>query len=357
MDMLQISDYVKQQFDILRPKVPECNLSVFNESKKHYLEMIEGLNENEEPEKIHDISKVQNIEQYFRDAMMIETCILNTPLPIYNNKVRVVNGITYHNFMIFESPTGTGKSSQIPVYLYCSPFFYQTNVIVIESNKIAAKTLASKVKQDMKGVLNVASCTNEEFLNWRQDSPTLVYFDGFTFLSYLLQEMSAEVPLKRSKVVFIDDIHESNAEIEVILEFLLKLIATKRPDLRIVFCSASFNGTQLETYLSNFIKNIDPKQIKSSHIEDKLYLKTVKIKADEQNYEVKEFYVVDSDRTLKDIYRVLERIFLNEICKKVLVFVSCDSDAYELKSLIKSMTGDVKVYVLTENSEKIKSKS
>ena len=357
MDVLEISGLIKHWFDLLRPEVPECNLSVFNESQKYYLNMIESFNEGEEPEKILDISNVENIEKFFRDALMIEAYIIQTLLPIYNNKIKVVNGITYHNFMIFDSPTGTGKSSQIPLYLFCSPFFCQTNVLVIESNKIAAKSLASKVKQDMKGVINVLSCTNEEFLNCRQESPSLIYFDGFSFLSWLLEEMSLDVPLKRSKVVFIDDIHESCAEIEVILEFLLKLVATKRPDLRIVFCSASFNDHQLESYLNSFIVKFDPKLRNSSYIEEKLYMKTVKIKVDEQNYEVKEFFVVDSDRTLKDICRMIERIFLDEICKKILVFVSCDSDTHELKSLIKKMTEDIKVYVLTENSENFKSKN
>jgi len=145
--------------------------------------------------------------------------------------------------------TGSGKSTQIPQYLFengwCDEGF---TVCCTQPRRIAAQTLALRVSQEVGTHLGQAVGYTVRFDDKTGPETCIKYCtDGM-----LLREASLSDPLlSRYSVIMIDEAHELNYNTEILLG-VLKKIRRKRKDLRIIVCSATIDA---KSFLDFFIPN------------------------------------------------------------------------------------------------------
>ena len=146
----------------------------------------------------------------------------------------------------------SGKSTQIPQYLYqygwCDNTF---QLVCTQPRRIAAQTLASRVSKEIsQGELGRTVGYTVRFDDRTTSTTKIAYVtDGI-----LLREATLSDPLlSRYSVIMVDEAHERNLNSDALLG-LLKKIRQKRPELRIVVCSATIDA---EAFLDFFVSKED----------------------------------------------------------------------------------------------------
>lgn len=147
--------------------------------------------------------------------------------------------------IVIVGETGCGKSTQLPQYLYengwCDEGF---QVVCTQPRRIAAQTLAQRVTKET-GELKVGGTVgySVRFDQQISDATAIIYMtDGM-----LLREAQLQDPLLgRYSVVIVDEAHTRSNDV---LLGILKKIRRKRPELRIIVCSATIDA---EAFLDFF---------------------------------------------------------------------------------------------------------
>ncbi len=169
-------------------------------------------------------------------------------LPIYKHKKQILYAIQNFGVVVIVGETACGKSTQIPQYLWengwCENGF---EVACTQPRRIAAQTLAQRVSQEV-GDTRVGMTVGYSVRFDHQTSSTtaiLYMTDGM-----LLREATLQDPLlSRYSVIMVDEAHERNLNSDALLG-LLKKVRRKRPDLRVIVCSATIDA---EAFLDFFV--------------------------------------------------------------------------------------------------------
>lgn len=169
-------------------------------------------------------------------------------LPIYKHKKQILYAMEHFGVVVIVGETASGKSTQIPQYLWengwCDHGF---QAVCTQPRRIAAQTLAQRVTKEM-GEARVGTTVgySVRFDHQSSASTAIIYMtDGM-----LLREATLQDPLlSRYSVVMVDEAHERNLNSDALMG-LLKKIRRKRPDLRIVVCSATIDA---EDFLDFFV--------------------------------------------------------------------------------------------------------
>jgi ATP-dependent RNA helicase DDX35 len=169
-------------------------------------------------------------------------------LPIHKHKRQILYSVERFGVVVIVGETACGKSTQIPHYLmsngWCDNGF---QIVCTQPRRIAAQTLASRVAKEA-GDFDVGGPVGYtvRFDNRTSENTKIVYVtDGI-----LLREATLSDPLlSRYSVVMIDEAHERNVNSDALLG-LLKKIRRKRPELRVVVCSATIDA---EAFLDFFV--------------------------------------------------------------------------------------------------------
>jgi len=169
-------------------------------------------------------------------------------LPIHKHKRQILYSVERFGVVVIVGETACGKSTQIPHYLmsngWCDNGF---QIVCTQPRRIAAQTLASRVAKEA-GDFDVGGTVGYtvRFDNRTSENTKIVYVtDGI-----LLREATLSDPLlSRYSVVMVDEAHERNVNSDALLG-LLKKIRRKRPELRVVVCSATIDA---EAFLDFFV--------------------------------------------------------------------------------------------------------
>jgi HrpA-like helicases len=168
-------------------------------------------------------------------------------LPIAKHRTQLLYAMEYYSVVVLVGETGSGKSTQIPQYLFengwCDQGFA---VCCTQPRRIAAQTLAQRVSQEMGTELGRTVGYSIRF-DVRTSPETAIKYctDGM-----LLRETTLIDPLlSRYSVIIIDEAHELNCNTEILLG-VIKKIRKKRKDLRVIVCSATIDA---EAFLDFFI--------------------------------------------------------------------------------------------------------
>lgn len=169
-------------------------------------------------------------------------------LPIHKHKRQILYSVERFGVVVIVGETACGKSTQIPHYLmsngWCDNGF---QIVCTQPRRIAAQTLAARVAKEVgQGDLGATVGYTVRFDDRTSETTKIIYVtDGI-----LLREATLSDPLlSRYSVVMVDEAHERNLNSDALLG-LLKKIRRKRPDLRIVVCSATIDA---EAFLDFFV--------------------------------------------------------------------------------------------------------
>ncbi len=167
-------------------------------------------------------------------------------LPVYEQKQKILDCMEKNKVVIVESPTGSGKTTQIPVILYEAGYATNGMIAVTQPRRIAALSVSEFISKQMNtpypGLVGY-KMRFEDVTN--QDTRIKIMTDGI-----LLQEMKLDPWLSKYSVVMVDEAHERSLNIDFILG-LLKRVLQERSDFHVIVSSATMNTQAFSQYFDN----------------------------------------------------------------------------------------------------------
>ncbi|PSN61947.1 P-loop containing nucleoside triphosphate hydrolase protein [Corynespora cassiicola Philippines] len=159
-------------------------------------------------------------------------------LPIAQLRQALLYTIETYPVTIIVGETGSGKTTQIPQFLYQGGWNNDgTQIAITQPRRIAATSVATRVAEEMGCELGQEVGYSIRFEDFTTSKTKIKFLtDGL-----LLREMLVDPMLSRYSVIMVDEAHERSLSSDMLLS-VLKKVLKKRPDLRIVISSATLNA-------------------------------------------------------------------------------------------------------------------
>lgn len=166
-------------------------------------------------------------------------------LPVYRNKEEILKGLRENQAIIVESPTGSGKTTQIPLILLEAGYAVDKMIGITQPRRIAALSVCDFIKKQLNLDNNFCSYKMRFYDTTDLNTRIKIMTDGI-----LLQELKHDPDLQDYSVIMVDEAHERSLNIDFILG-LLKNLMKKRPDLKIIISSATINVKSFSRFLND----------------------------------------------------------------------------------------------------------
>ncbi|XP_054715180.1 probable ATP-dependent RNA helicase DHX37 [Uloborus diversus] len=186
-------------------------------------------------------------------------------LPIFYEEQSIIEAIKEHPVVVIHGETGSGKTTQVPQFLYEAGFTQNKKMIgITEPRRIAAMTMAARVGEELNSPELVSY-----HIRYKKtvDEKTEIKFmtDGV-----LLKEMRHDFLLSKYSVIIIDEAHERSVFSDVLIGLLSRIapLRQKKGDpLKLVIMSATM---RVQDFMENkrlfkrepFLIRLDSRQYK-----------------------------------------------------------------------------------------------
>ncbi|KAH8740432.1 hypothetical protein FG386_002944 [Cryptosporidium ryanae] len=149
-----------------------------------------------------------------QDVGLIQT--VKNSLPVMKFREQIIESLEKHPVLIIVGETGSGKTTQIPQYLYEAGYSKNGTIVCTQPRRVAAMSVASRVAKEMKTklgekvgyVVRFEDCTTE-------DTRIKYMTDGI-----LLREFLTEPDLKNYSCVLIDEAHERSLHTDILFALI-----------------------------------------------------------------------------------------------------------------------------------------
>ncbi len=148
--------------------------------------------------------------------------------------------------IVVESPTGSGKTTQLPIILHEAGYSKNGMIGVTQPRRIAALSvsefIAKQLKTPMPGLVGYKMRFEDKT---EAGTRIKIMTDGI-----LLQEMKLDPWLSKYSMLMVDEAHERSLNIDFILG-LLKRVLAERPDFKVIVSSATMNTELFSAYFDD----------------------------------------------------------------------------------------------------------
>ncbi|KAF4583901.1 DEAH-box ATP-dependent RNA helicase prp43 [Pleurotus pulmonarius] len=169
-------------------------------------------------------------------------------LPVYAQMDDFFTMFSEHQIIVMVGETGSGKTTQIPQFVAYSDLAHSNGKMIActQPRRVAAMSVAKRVADEMDVQLG------------RQVGYSIRFEDmtepGTTFLKYmtdgmLLREAMNDPDLQRYSTIILDEAHERTLATDILMG-LLKALAKRRADLKIIIMSATLDAVKFQKYFS-----------------------------------------------------------------------------------------------------------
>ena len=151
-------------------------------------------------------------------------------------------------FLVFVGETGSGKTTQIPQFVLFDdqPHIQRKLVACTQPRRVAAMSVAQRVANEMDVTLGDQVGYSIRFEDVTSQKTILKYMtDGM-----LLREAMNDNNLNRYSTIILDEAHERTLATDTLMG-LLKEVAQRRPDLKIVIMSATLDAQKFQSYFND----------------------------------------------------------------------------------------------------------
>ena len=169
-----------------------------------------------------------------------------TKLPVYEQKERILETLKNNQVIVVQSPTGSGKTTQIPVILHEAGYDEKGMIAVTQPRRIAALSVSEFISKQLGTTYPGLVGYKMRFEDKTDQSTKIkIMTDGI-----LLQEMKLDPWLSKYSVIMVDEAHERSLNIDFVLG-LLKRVLKSRSDFRVIVSSATMNAEAFSRYFDD----------------------------------------------------------------------------------------------------------
>ena len=167
-------------------------------------------------------------------------------LPVYEQKERILEALKSNQVIIVQSPTGSGKTTQLPVILHEAGYSQTGTIAVTQPRRIAALSVSEFIAKQLKTKYPGLVGYKVRFED-KTDPTTKIKImtDGI-----LLQEMKLDPYMSKYSVIMVDEAHERSLNIDFALGLLKRILAV-RHDFKVIVSSATMNAENFSRYFGN----------------------------------------------------------------------------------------------------------
>ncbi|MDR1411513.1 MAG: ATP-dependent RNA helicase, partial [Spirochaetaceae bacterium] len=164
-------------------------------------------------------------------------------LPVYRHKDLILDALAGHQVVVVESPTGSGKTTQMPVILHDAGYTANGIIGVTQPRRIAAVSVSEFIARQTGTAIPGLAGYKMRFEDRTLPSTKIkIMTDGI-----LLQEMKLDPWLSKYSLLVVDEAHERSLNIDFILG-LLKRVLESRRDFKVIVSSATINAQVFSEY-------------------------------------------------------------------------------------------------------------
>ncbi|XP_038548800.1 probable ATP-dependent RNA helicase DHX40 isoform X3 [Micropterus salmoides] len=175
-------------------------------------------------------------------------------LPIYKYKAKLIQAVKGSTFLVVTGETGSGKTTQLPQYLYQAGICKDGSIGITQPRRVAAITVAQRVAHEMQCTLGREVGYQVRFDDCTSQDTAVKYMtDGC-----LLREVLADPVLSQYSVVILDEVHERSLNTDILLGLLKKMFSSpakatkgRAIPLKVVVMSATLETDKLSSFLGD----------------------------------------------------------------------------------------------------------
>ncbi|XP_074037700.1 putative ATP-dependent RNA helicase kurz [Leptinotarsa decemlineata] len=199
-------------------------------------------------------------------------------LPILAEEQQIMEAINENSIVILAGETGSGKTTQVPQFLYEAGYALKQQIAVTEPRRVAAISMSKRIAEEMNLSQKEISYLIRFEGNVTDDTKIKFMTDGV-----LLKELKSDFLLSKYSVVILDEAHERSVYTDILIGFLSRIVPLRHKKgnpLKLIIMSATL---RLEDFTENrrLFKN-PPKVIK---VEARQFPVTIHFnKRTDQNY-------------------------------------------------------------------------
>ncbi|KAJ8311998.1 hypothetical protein KUTeg_009371 [Tegillarca granosa] len=184
--------------------------------------------------------------QDLKKSFGIECVRLREALPIYARKSDIQQTIKENKVSVILGETGSGKSTQLPQYVYRQPWVGNGLIVCTQPRKVAAISLATRVAAEIATTVGQEVGYHVGMNTKKSKSTKILYMTDHCLLNECLKDNT----LSAYSCIIIDEAHERSIFTDLLLG-MIKRCLTKRDDLRIIVTSATIDPGVFQTFFNN----------------------------------------------------------------------------------------------------------
>ncbi|KAL6855115.1 DEAH-box ATP-dependent RNA helicase prp43 [Amphichorda felina] len=169
-------------------------------------------------------------------------------LPVHKQRQEFLDKYHSTQILVFVGETGSGKTTQIPQYVVYDelPNLMGKLVACTQPRRVAAMSVAQRVADEMDVKLGEEVGYSIRFEDMTGPRTMLKYMtDGM-----LLREAMHDHEMSRYSCIILDEAHERTLATDILMA-LLKQIASRRSDLKIIIMSATLDAQKFQRYFND----------------------------------------------------------------------------------------------------------
>lgn len=154
--------------------------------------------------------------------------------------------INENSVVIIAGETGSGKTTQIPQFLYEAGYALTQQIGITEPRRVAAISMSQRVAEEMNLDSNIVSYLIRFEGNVTEETKIKFMTDGV-----LLKELQSDFLLSKYSVIILDEAHERSVYTDILIGFLSRIVPLrqkKKIPLKLVIMSATL---RLEDFTEN----------------------------------------------------------------------------------------------------------
>ncbi|KAM9096732.1 probable ATP-dependent RNA helicase DHX37 [Sarcophilus harrisii] len=158
-------------------------------------------------------------------------------LPILSEEQVIMEAVAENPTVIICGETGSGKTTQVPQFLYEAGYSSNGLIGITEPRRVAAVAMSQRVAKEMNLSQRVVSYQIRYEGNVTEDTKIKFMTDGV-----LLREIQKDFLLSKYQVVIIDEAHERSVYTDILIGLLSRIVALrakKQQPLKLLIMSAT----------------------------------------------------------------------------------------------------------------------